>query len=107
MKEKNQNMTKVWKSDNVRGGGWTDEGKKQSLMCLGLVRSDSDCGREQKVKPKVAIIYLITDPLDAWRTCWNTHFSHSFCILSSFLSCVSRPSFANINYANSEIGALI
>lgn len=76
-------------------------------MCLGLVRSDSDCGREQKVKPKVAIIYLITDPLDTWRMCWNTHFSHSFCILPSFLSRVSLSSFTNTSYANSEKGALI
>lgn len=36
--------------------------KDKSFMCLGPVRSDSDWRREGKVKPKVAIIYLITDP---------------------------------------------
>lgn len=48
------------KKETKKGGGWTDEGKKTVfLMCLGLVRSDSDGGRERKVKPKVAIIYLL------------------------------------------------
>lgn len=38
--------------------------KLESLMCLGPVRSDSHCRRERKVKPKVAIIYLISAPSD-------------------------------------------
>ena len=40
----------------------------ESLMCLGPVRSDSDRARERKVKPKVAIIYSITDPSDGHQT---------------------------------------
>lgn len=97
---KKQKHDRTVKKETKKGGGWTDEGKRQSLMCLGLVRSDSDGGRERKVKPKVAIIYLITDPSGGWRTCGNTHFSHSFCIFSSFLSCVSLLSFTRTQFRN-------
>lgn len=48
--------------------------KDESFMCLGPVRSDSDCRREGKVKPKVAIIYLITDPSNVQE--------HTFVLLS-------------------------
>lgn len=48
--------------------------KDESFMCLGPVRSDGDCRREGKVKPKVAIIYLITDPSNVQE--------HTFVLLS-------------------------
>lgn len=59
-------MTKVCKRD--KENGWRDEGKEESLMCVFLVRSDSNQGRERKVKEKVTIIYLITDPSDTTHT---------------------------------------
>lgn len=60
MKEKKLKHDRTVKKETKKGGGWTDEGRKTVfLMCLGLVRSDSDGGRERKVKSKVAIIYLL------------------------------------------------
>lgn len=55
-KEKNKGTRARYGNGRKRSGGekeCRDEGATESLMCLGLVRSD----REGKVTPKVNIIY--------------------------------------------------